>query len=173
MVKRNSNGQYMRLSLFACNRKVHFVTKKNLRKLIKMHKIETKRKSKTLFKSKCIYNCGKVNKICAVCVSANADTILSCGHYILCSSCLSDVLKSGGMCPMCRRDIQYDYPCYTISDMKDYKCCHKYSEKENKICMPCGHFHVACKECGEQIIKTQTCPVCNEDINAYLPFFNS
>lgn len=129
---------------------------------------------KHLFNLVNVYNGIMTNKTCAICASAKVDTIISCGHYILCSRCLIDIDTFGRKCPMCRKDIQYDYPCYITFDSQEYKCCMEHhSEKEHKICIPCGHFNVACGDCGKHIDDTKICPICNEEIFAYIPFFDS
>lgn len=121
-----------------------------------------------------VYNKTSTNKVCAICASNKVDTILSCGHYIMCSRCVIDIRNIGNVCPICKQPLQFAYPCYTTEDAHDHACCQEHTtEKEMKICIPCGHFNVACHACGDHIESTKKCPVCEMDIFAYLPYYDS
>ncbi len=108
------------------------------------------------------------NKTCAICVSSKVDTILDCGHYIMCSRCLVDIVKIGNCCPICKKQIQHAFPCYSVSEIQS--CSHT-SDKEKILCIPCCHLLESCDACKRNI--TDKCPICNEDIVALLPFFDS
>jgi hypothetical protein len=121
-----------------------------------------------------VYNKTSANKTCAICMSSRVDTILSCGHYIMCSRCVIDIHGIGNICPICKVHIHNAYPCYTTEDACGFKCCQGYShEKEKKICVPCGHFNIACNGCSVRIETEKKCPVCNMDVYAYVPYFDS
>lgn len=134
-----------------------------------------------------IYNGSKTNKICAICAVAKIDTILSCGHCILCARCCKDCQRITNKCPICRQDIKYAYPCVNVSDQKDFECCCNFQlmvDRENsalhegkelkvkKICIPCGHYNVACPQC-DSILKTELkCPMCHEEVIEYLNYYD-
>lgn len=121
-----------------------------------------------------VYNKTSTNKMCAICASNKVETILSCGHYIMCSRCVIDIRNIGNICPICKKPLRFAYPCYTTEDAHEHMCCQEHAnEKEMKICVPCGHFNVACHDCGQQIETTKKCLACGLDVFAYLPYYDS
>lgn len=121
-----------------------------------------------------VYKKTATNKICAICASNKVDTILDCGHYAMCSRCVIDMRASGNTCPLCKKIVRKIYPCYTTIDECKFKCCDEHAdEKEMKICVPCGHYNVACQECGGIIQEVRKCPKCDEDIQAYINYYDS
>lgn len=120
-----------------------------------------------------VYNKTTTNKVCAICATAKVDTILECGHHVMCSRCVIDMKQHESRCPICRVQIRCAYPCYTAEDSHDHVCCQQDVQKEMKICVPCGHYGFACVDCGREIETHKKCPICDEDVFAYIPYFDS
>jgi hypothetical protein len=130
-----------------------------------------------IFNQMNIYNGTRTNKMCAICASVKVDTILSCGHFIVCSRCCVDIKHLGNVCPICKTTITETYPCCTVTDATDFACCSSEEKQEEKhkvkkICIPCCHINVACQECDKHIEEHMQCPVCKEEMVAYIPFFD-
>lgn len=126
-----------------------------------------------IFNQMNIYNGTRTNKMCAICASAKVDTLLGCGHFIMCARCYVDIKHLGNVCPICKTVITELYPCCTVTDATEFACCQAEDKhKVKKICIPCCHVNVACQECDKHVEEHMHCPVCKEEVVAYLPFFD-
>jgi hypothetical protein len=121
-----------------------------------------------------VYNQTRNHKQCIICCSVKVDKILGCGHYAICSRCVLDLKRGDNKCPICKVPISYQCTCYMTEDSKDYACCVQgCTQKELKICVPCGHYNVACHDCGETMKINKKCIKCGMVIFGYLPYYDS
>ena len=124
-----------------------------------------------LFNLANIYNHTRECKECIVCMEVKADTILSCGHYCVCAQCAEDISHINNECPICKEQITSKTICYTPIDCSKEPCCGAHHAKLPMICMPCGHYNVACDACADE--HGNACPKCGQYVAAFIPFFDS
>lgn len=102
-----------------------------------------------LFNYMTVYEKTEHNKICMICMDAKVDTILGCGHYAICSRCLSDLKTLGEYnCPLCKKLIEHSYLCANANHT-DIFCCEN-PDKSVHLFIPCGHMVNICVHCWEK-----------------------
>eukprot|EP00906_Rhabdomonas_costata_P037364 RCo052574 len=80
---------------------------------------------------------------CLVCLNRKIDTLLHCGHRIMCNQCATQVARTTPLCPVCRhpfneRKMVLAVKVVDCSVDPEFKCCEVNGDKLRKINVPCG-----------------------------------
>jgi hypothetical protein len=113
---------------------------------------------------------------CVACVEHGVDTMLACGHRILCSACAEEIKKHNTGCPICCVKFTEEQKnlCLIISDVTHnvaIQCCANNGQRLRKIHLPCGCIGACCAQCVA--VTDRKCPACKADVKAcwdYVPY---
>jgi hypothetical protein len=114
--------------------------------------------------------------LCSLCAINICDTVLPCGHHILCKICELKIAPNHGKtkkCLLCKKSYQHVYNCLPPSEVEVcHPCCAQYSieTKSQLTYIPCGHTSVMCNTCENATIKV--CKICNTDIEHKLHVYH-